>query len=56
MKFCTRVINKKNGGGGYESAIAPINLHKHRMTESVFSEATVSMWMALLDKHVNKAS
>ena len=36
--------------------LQPINLHKHRMNESVFSEATVSMWMALLDKHVNKAS
>ena len=34
----------------------PINLRKHKMNESVFSEATVSMWMALLDKHVNKAS
>ena len=33
----------------------PINLHKHKMNESEFSEATVSMWMALLDKYLNKA-
>ena len=30
------------------------NLHKHKMNESIFSELTVSIWMALLDKHVNK--
>ena len=33
----------------------PTNLHKHRINESVLNEVTVSMWMALLDKHVNKA-
>ena len=36
--------------------LRPINLRKHKMNESLFIEATVSMWMALLDKHVNKAS
>ena len=35
--------------------LRPMNLCKHKMNESVFSEATVLMWMALLDKHVNKA-
>ena len=35
--------------------LQPINLRNHKMNESVFSEATVSMWMALLDMHVNKA-
>ena len=35
--------------------LRPMNLHQHKMNESVFSEATGSMWMALLDKHVNKA-
>ena len=24
MKFCTRIINKKKGGEGYGSAIAPL--------------------------------
>ena len=33
----------------------PINLRKHKMNESEFSEATVSMLIALLDKHLNKA-
>ena len=35
--------------------LRPINLRKHKMNESVFSEAAVSMWMALRDKHVDKA-
>ena len=35
--------------------LRPIYLRNHKMNESVFSEATVSMWMALLDRHVNKA-
>ena len=35
--------------------LRPINLLKHKMNKSVFSEATVSLWMALLHKYVNKA-
>ena len=35
--------------------LRPINLRKHKINESLLIEATVSMWMALLDKHVNKA-
>ena len=35
--------------------LRPTNLRKHKMNESVFSEVTVSVWMALLDKHANKA-
>ena len=34
--------------------LRPIYLRNHKMNESVFSEATVSVWMALLDRHVNK--
>ena len=36
--------------------LQPTNLGKHRMNESIFSEVTVSVWMALLDNHVNKAT
>ena len=36
--------------------LQPINLCKHKMNESVFREATVSVWMDLLDKYVNKAT
>ena len=35
--------------------LRPINLRKRKMNESVFSEATVSMWMALLDKYMDEA-
>ena len=36
--------------------LRPTNLRKHKMNESLFVEVTVSMWVALLDKHVSKAS
>ena len=31
------------------------NLRKHKINDAVFSEVTVSMWVALLDNYVNKA-
>ena len=34
--------------------LRPTNLHKHKMIECVFSKNTLSVWIALLDKHVNK--
>ena len=36
--------------------LQPANLGKHQMNESIFGEVTVSIWMALLDNHMNIAT